>query len=469
MKIEITFLGAARNVTGSCYLVQTPKANIVVDCGMYQEYKFKSRNWKEFPIPPNSIDAVLLTHAHLDHCGLLPKLVKDGFKGDIFCTPATAEIAGIIMADSAHIQEEDIKFKKKRHEREGRTGPFPYEPLYTQEDVMATIPLIRQVAYNQEIPIADGIHAFFNEVGHIFGSSFIQVIVKDQGDCRALLFSGDIGRDNLPIQRDPEQPEEADYVIMESTYGDRIHEEPASIPDELERVINSTYKAGGNIVIPAFAVERTQEILYFLGQLRKEKRIPPIVTFVDSPMAIRVIEVFRRHPELFDSETREMIANGGRPTDFPNLHLTRSVDESKEINNIRGTAIIIAGSGMCTGGRIKHHLLANISREESTILFVGYQAEGTLGRLILDQEHDEVRILGRTVPVRAKIERIGGFSAHADRNELIQWVTALEENPKKVFITHGEESVAMSFADHLEEKTGWSTIVPEYGQTITLD
>jgi metallo-beta-lactamase family protein len=469
MKIEISFLGAARNVTGSCYLVKTPRANIIVDYGMHQEHKFKSRNWEELPIPANSVDAVLLTHAHLDHCGLLPKLVKDGFKGKIFCTPATAEIAGIIMADSAHIQEEDIKYKKRRHEREGRKGPFPYEPLYTQEDVMATIPLLQTVAYNQSVKVADGVSAFFNEVGHIFGSSFIEVIVKEDNECSSFIFSGDIGRENLPIQRDPELPTEADYVIMESTYGDRVHDLPASIPDELARIINATYEAGGNIVIPAFAVERTQEILYYLGELRHQKKIPPIVTFVDSPMAIRVIEVFRRHPELFDEETRALIAQGGRPTDFPNLHLTRSVDESKEINNIRGTAIIIAGSGMCTGGRIKHHLLANISREESTILFVGYQAQGTLGRQILDQEKDEVRIHGQTVPIRARIEKIGGFSAHADRNELLQWITTLEENPKKVFITHGEEEVAENFADFLHEQTGWTTYVPEYRETVTIE
>lgn len=467
MEIKLNFFGAAQNVTGSCYLAEANGARILVDCGLYQERDLKQRNWDPFPVPPKSIDAVLLTHAHLDHCGRLPRLVKEGFCGKIFGTPATLDIAQIIMKDSAFLQEEDIKHKKARHEKQGKTSPFPYEPLYTQADVDQTIPLLTPVDYKTPVPVGPGLAASFREAGHIFGSTSIRLNVTQDGESRTILFSGDVGRWDMPIINDPDPFPDADYVLIESTYGDRIHGEMKDIPGELARIVNETRKAGGNLVIPSFAVERTQEILYHLGGLLNENRIPHLFTFVDSPMAIRVTEVFKKHPELFDAETRQLLHSGKHLCDLPGLTLSNTSDQSKAINQIKGTAIIIAGSGMCTGGRIKHHLKNNISRPESTILFVGFQALGTLGRLILDGT-DPIRIFGEEQPVRARIEKISGFSAHADQNELLRWLSALKKAPRQVFLVHGEPDAAHALKQHISEKTGWACTVPEYKQEITL-
>jgi metallo-beta-lactamase family protein len=468
VKIKLNFFGAAQNVTGSCYLVESNGQRILVDCGLYQERDLKARNWDPFPVPPSTIGAVLLTHAHLDHCGRLPRLVKEGFGGKIYCTPATAEIAQIIMKDSAFLQEEDVKHKKARHEKAGKTSPFPYIPLYTQADVDRTIPLLTPVRYQTPVPVGPGLSSAFREAGHIFGSASIRLRVEQSGETRTLLFSGDVGRWSMPIINDPDPFDEADYVLTESTYGDRLHGETKNIPGELARILNETHKAGGNIVIPSFAVERTQELLYHLNGLLRENRIPHLLAFVDSPMAISVTDVFKKHPELFDQETVELLHKGMHLCDLPGLTLSNTVDQSKAINHIKGTAIIIAGSGMCTGGRIKHHLKNNISRPESTILFVGYQAVGTLGRLILDGTNP-IRIFGEEHEVKARIEKIDGFSAHADRNELLRWISALKKAPRRVFITHGEPDAANAYKKLLEQQTGWSCTVPEYRQEIRLD
>jgi len=468
MEIKLNFFGAAKNVTGSCFYLEANGVRLLVDCGLYQERDLKARNWADFPVPANTIDAVLLTHAHLDHCGRLPKMVKEGFQGTIYATAATAEIANIIMQDSAHIQEEDIKHKKLRHEKQGKKSPFPYEPLYTMEDAIQTNEYFNKVKYNTPVSIGEGITAEFREAGHVFGSSSIRVTVEQGGESRTILFSGDVGRWNLPIMRDPHQFEHADYVLIESTYGDRVHGEVADIPGELARIINETHKAGGNVVIPSFALERTQELLYHLNNLLKEDRIPHLMAFVDSPMAVKITEVFKKHPELYDAETLEQIHAGEQPCNFPGLTMSRTVDQSKSINHIKGTAIIIAGSGMCTGGRIKHHLKNNIDRPESTILFVGYQSVGTLGRIILDGA-ETVRIFGEEQEVRARVEKISGFSAHADQNELYQWISSVKKPPRKVFVVHGEESQAEAFGKFLSEKTGWYCAVPEYEQEVILD
>lgn len=467
MDIKLNFFGAAKNVTGSCYYVEANGVRLLVDCGLYQERDLKPRNWADFPVPPATIDAVLLTHAHLDHCGRLPKLVKEGFKGRIFATSATADIANIIMLDSAHIQEEDIKHKKKRHERSGKKSPFPYEPLYTTEDAEKANTLFSKTGYDEPVAIGEGITAEFREAGHVFGSSMIRLSVEQGGETRTVLFSGDVGRWDLPIMKDPSQFGQADYVLIESTYGDRVHGEVASIPGELERIINETQKAGGNIIIPSFSLERTQELLYHLGNLFKEERIPQMPVFVDSPMAIKITEVFKKHPELFDDETMALLNAGDHPCDFPGLTMSRTVDQSKAIAKQSGTSIIIAGSGMCTGGRVKHHLKANVARPESTILFVGYQAFGTLGRHILEKP-ETIRIFGEEHELKARIEKISGFSAHADKEELVRWVSSLKTPPRKVFITHGEEKAAMAFREFLSEKTGWECVVPEYGQEVRL-
>jgi metallo-beta-lactamase family protein len=372
------------------------------------------------------------------------------------------------MKDSAFLQEEDVKHKKERHEKSGKTSPFPYEPLYTQADVEKTVLLLTPVSYKTPVPVAPGMTASFREAGHIFGSTSIRLSVAQGDETRTILFSGDVGRWNMPIINDPDPFDAADYVLTESTYGDRIHGEVKDIPGELARIINEATKAGGNIVIPSFAVERTQELLYHLNGLLRENRIPHLLTFVDSPMAIRVTDVFKRHPELFDVETLELLRNGRHLCDLPGLTMANTTDQSKAINHIKGTAIIIAGSGMCTGGRIKHHLKNNISRPESTILFVGYQATGTLGRLILDGV-TPIRIFGEEQEVKARIEKIDGFSAHADQNELLRWITALKKAPRRVFITHGEPDAATAFKKLLTGKTGWNCTVPEYQQEIVLD
>jgi len=461
-------LGAARGVTGSCTLVEFNGTRVLVDCGMYQERKLKSRNWAPFAVPPETIDAILLTHAHLDHCGLIPKLVKDGFKGKIYCTDATAELAQIIMLDSGHIQEEDAKYKLKRHKREGRKGPFPVVPLYTVEDAKAVIPMFKPIEYNQVIPIGDGITAEFHDAGHVLGSSMIEITAKIDGEQRNILFTGDVGRKDRPILNDPTTFRNMDYIICESTYGDRTHPPTSSIEDSLTEIVNAAWKAGGNIVVPSFALERTQEMLYYIYKLLKEKRIPSVMVFLDSPMAIKITEVFKQHEEFFDAEMTEMVQNRITPFDFPGLKMTPSTAESKAINLIKGTIMIIAGSGMCTGGRIKHHLVANIDRKESTLMFIGYQAVDTLGRIIIDGKK-RVRIMGQQYKVKANVEQIYGFSAHADKDELMSWLNELKCTPRQVFITHGEEESALAFSKYIKQQTGWDVMVPEYRDQVNLD
>ena len=479
MSMSVTFLGAAQNVTGSSYAVDVDDTTVLVDCGFYQERAFRDRNWAAFPVSPARIKAVLLTHAHLDHCGLLPKLVREGFRGKVYCTPATAEIVQIVLLDSAKIQEEDALIKAKRHAREGRRGPHPDLPLYTISDAEAVLPFLTPVAYGTPVPVASNIKASFFEAGHILGSAMIKLDLCAAPAAsaapaaltapveRTILFTGDLGRCHLPILQDPALCRSADYVVMESTYGDRVHEATQDIPDALARIVNDTRQAGGKVVIPAFAIERTQELIYYLSLLLRVKKIPRLPVFLDSPMAIRVTEVFNRHKELFDEEAKALMGQGNQPYEFPGMTLTAKVEESKAINKVRGPAVIIAGSGMCNGGRIKHHLVNTISRPENTVLFVGYQAMGTLGREILDGAK-KVRILGRWYPVRARVEQLQGFSAHADREELLTWLKACDQPPRHVFVTHGEAATALAFAGFVQEKTGWSATAPAYNQRETL-
>lgn len=465
MKVKV--LGAAKNVTGSKILVEKENARILIDCGLYQEREFRSRNWEDFPVNPSGIQSVLLTHAHLDHCGYLPKFLREGFRGKIYCTPPTAEIVRIVLMDSAKLQEEDAKFKRKRHKKEGRKSQYPELPLYKVEDARKVFSHFITTSYKKEVNVAPGMTAVFYDAGHILGSSMIELRVDDGGKEKILIFSGDIGRWGKPILCDPTIFQKADYVFIESTYGNRLHEEQKVSEKKFIKVIRETQKSGGNIIIPTFAIERAQELLYYLSEFLREDKIPHLMVFVDSPMAINVTEVFKEHFNYFDKGTKELIQKGTSPFDFPLLRLSRSVGESKAINYIRGTSIILAGSGMCTGGRVKHHLMKNITRPESTILFVGYQAKGTLGREILEKAKI-VRILGRSYPVRAQVEKINGFSAHADKKELLKWISGFGDLPKKIFLVHGEEEVIADFATVLREKFRSDIVIPEYLQAFEI-
>jgi metallo-beta-lactamase family protein len=468
MNIKLRFLGAAQNVTGSRHMMEANDTRILVDCGLYQERQFRDRNWDPFPVPAESIDAVLLTHAHLDHCGLLPKLAKEGFKGKIYCTKATAEIARIILLDSAHLQEEDAEYKRKRHKKEGRTSSRPIEPLYNTAEAEACFPLFSPINYREVVPLGEGVEATFYDAGHVLGSAIIRTKIRQDGEERIIIFTGDMGRPDRPIVCDPTVFDEADYALIESTYGDRVHEETKSVKKAIADVINAAKKAGGNIIVPSFALERSQEVLYYINELLLENAIPQIKVFLDSPMAARITKVFQQHPELFDEEMTEFIKKHESPFKFPGLKITSATSESKAINNMTETIMVIAGSGMCTGGRVKHHLVNNITNKKNTIMFVGYQAIGTLGRLIVEGKK-KIRIHGQKHHVRAKIARINGFSAHADRNELFDWLTKLKRPPRHLFVVHGEEKSAKSFGDYVRENTNWNVTVPAYQDEIVVD
>lgn len=466
MLTRIQFLGAVRQVTGSRYLLQSNGQSILVDCGMFQERDYLERNWERPTFDPRRLDAVLLTHAHIDHCGLLPRLVRQGFRGPIYATPATRELAALVLQDSAQIQAEDAAFKAKRHRREGRKAKHTEQTLYTVEDAARAARLFRNADYGRLLELGP-LKARFLDAGHILGSAMVEVSLPNGDSPRSLIFSGDIGQWDRPILRDPTVFHHTDYLVMESTYGTRAHENNGDLEGQLAAVVNETVAAGGNLVVPVFAIERTQELLYYLGRLIRQHRVPSVPVFLDSPMAAHVNEVFARHSECFDAEMAREAANGQAPLEPPGLTTIDSVEQSRALNEQSGPAVILATSGMCVAGRIKHHLRHNVTRPESTILFVGFQARGTLGRQILDG-NEEVRIHGRYWPVRAQIREIRGFSGHLDQPGLMRWLDALAAPPRRVFLTHGEEESSLGLAEHVRLQKGWNAEVPKYQQVCTL-
>jgi metallo-beta-lactamase family protein len=468
MHIKITFLGATKSVTGSRHLIEANGLKFLVDCGLYQERELRVRNWEPFFYPPANIDAVLLTHAHLDHSGFLPRFVNNGFKGRVYCTAPTADITQVMLLDSARIQEQDAEAKKRRHEREGRKGPYPEVPLYTDADAKACFPLLAPVPYGKVTELGNGITFTFFDAGHVLGSGMIEIKVRQNSEERTLLFSGDIGRTNRPILQNPTFFDKADYVVMESTYADSILPDPERMLDKFVEVILSTVEGGGNIIIPSFALERAQDVLYYLSQATFAGQLPPLQVYLDSPMAVNITDIYERHSSLMDDEAKRLIREKKSPFDFPGLHYVSSVDDSRQIEQLTEPAIIIAGAGMCTGGRIKYHLVSNITRQESTILFVGYQAVGTLGRIIVDGAK-EVRILGKKYPVKAQILHMNGFSSHADAVQLTRWIYNLKSPPRHVYVVHGEENAANHLASTIENEKNWSATVPEYQDQFILD
>jgi len=467
--VKLAFLGAARQVTGSCYAVDLNGLKLLIDCGLYQERAFLERNWDPLPVSVDELDFILLTHAHLDHSGLIPKVVRDGFSGTILTTAATSDILSIALMDAAEIQEEDAAFKKKRHQKEGRVLPRPVVPLYTIEDVQRAMPLVEEIDYDSPVQLGGNVSVRFLDAGHILGSAMVEITARENGGAaRTLVFSGDIGQWDMPFLRDPSLIGSADYVVMESTYGDRDHEDPGRVDELLARTIRETAAAGGNVVIPTFAIERAQDLMFHLSKLVHARAIPPVPVYLDSPMAREVTRAFERHDEFFDDEARALFSSGRNPFRFPGLTIVRTPEESKAINTAEGPAVIMAGSGMITGGRIKHHLAQNVARPESTILFVGYQARDTLGRQILEGQ-PEVRVLGRTLPVRARVAKINGFSAHADRKGLDRWLDGFQSPPRRLFVTHGDADVAAKFAERVRRERRWTVELPEYLEVWDLD
>ncbi|HPB68416.1 MAG TPA: MBL fold metallo-hydrolase [Candidatus Omnitrophota bacterium] len=460
--MKIIFLGATKNVTGSKFIVQTASSRVMIDAGLFQEREFLGRNWEAFPVDPAGLQAVLLTHAHIDHCGYLPRLSAQGFKGRVICSGPTADIARISLIDSAHLQEADAAYKKKRHQQEGRRGPYPEIPLYTLKDVEDIFPLFHPVRYGEEFTVTPEIKAVFYDAGHILGAGMIELRVQEPGGPeKRIVFSGDIGRWNRPILGDPHLFKQADYAVMEATYGDRDHEEGEDTLGKLAEIIISTKKAGGHVVIPTFAIGRAQELLYDLNELVLQNRIPALPMYLDSPMAVNITRVFEKFPDYYDAQARARLSKQRALFEIPALKFTSSVQESKDINQAKGGAVIMASSGMCTGGRVKHHLSRNIIRPESTILFVGYQAKGTLGRMILERPK-QVRIFGHLHQVRARIEKLNGLSAHAGQTDLLRWATHFQPFPRKIFVVHSEEETARHFAGALRQHTGGEVVIPDY-------
>ena len=459
----LRFFGATGTVTGSRFLLDTPRARVLIDCGLFQGLKpLRLRNWSSFPVDPASIDAVALTHAHLDHSGYLPALVRHGFRGPIYATEHTHALAGIVLPDSAHIQEEDAGYANRR----GTSKHVPALPLYTIADAERALDQFRVAAFFQAREVAPGVHATFLPAGHILGAALIRLAI-DGPQPRTLLVSGDLGRPQHPILIPPADPPAADVVLVESTYGDRRHEDAEALA-RFEETIVRTAARGGTIVIPSFAVDRTEVVLLYLRRLVGEGRVPNLPVYVDSPMALAALDVYRQAIAEGGIEIRPDFAGNGDPFDPGNLIEARTVEESMAINEAQGASIIVSASGMASGGRVLHHLMRCLPDERNAVLLVGFQAEGTRGRALADGAR-EIKMHGRYVGVRAEVASVPAFSVHADRDEIVAWLRRAPRTPETVFIVHGEESAAQALHDTIERELRWVAAVPRYGELVRLD
>ncbi|HOX38849.1 MAG TPA: MBL fold metallo-hydrolase [Candidatus Brocadiia bacterium] len=463
--MKIQFLGAVRAVTGSMHLLEIGNSRLVLDCGLFQGRRKEAfeRN-RRLPIAPEAVDAVILSHAHIDHSGNIPTLVKQGFKGRIFATPATRDLCDIMLADSAYLQVKDVEFVNKKRAKQGKA---PFEPLYTPEDVPPAMARFRAVPYGAPEEILPGVTATFHDAGHLLGSAVTRLEIANGSGGVSLIFTGDLGRPDMPILRDPQLVLPADILITESTYGDRLHPPKADVKRLLSEVVMETVKSRGKLIIPAFSVGRTQQILYFLRELYTEKAIPDVPVVVDSPLSAKATEQYARHPECYDPETLDALASGAEPFTFKQVRFTVDTDESKAINDMPGPLIIVSASGMCEGGRVLHHLAHNIANPSTRILFVGYQAEHTLGRRLIEHA-DPIRIFGEEYHPLAQTRIINALSAHADRDEMLDYFGHMSGRTRKTFVVHGEEGPSMAFAESLRQAGMGEVTVPEPMQTFDI-
>lgn len=462
MDIRVRFLGAAQSVTGSKYLLEVDDHKILVDCGLFQGLKdLRLKNWDSFPIDIFTINQVVLTHAHLDHTGYLPRLFKEGYEGPVFCSNATEDLIQLILLDSAKLQEEEAQFAKKK----GYSKHANPQPLYTTEDAKRVFPYLKSFEYDVEVNLTERISVRFHEAGHLLGSSILEFTIRGDNQVKKIVFSGDLGRNNQPILRDPVTLKEADVLFVESTYGDR--ENPFNSPKEdLRKYILEALENNGCVLIPAFSIGRTQQIIYYLKELLEEGLIPDIPVYIDSPMAISATEIYKRNFKYHKLSDHDL-GNTRRIFEYKNMQYCREQSRSVELNGIKSGAIIISASGMCSGGRIVHHLYHRLPRPNDTLLFVGYQAEGTRGRRILEGE-PTVKMFGEAVPVKCNVRRLDGLSAHADKSELMQWLGHFDKSPKYTFVVHGEKKASERFAKTIRTELGWNATVPQYFESVEL-
>ncbi|GBC99581.1 Ribonuclease [bacterium HR17] len=464
--MRLQFCGAAGEVTGSCHWVQTDEGAFVMDCGMFQGGEERHlRNREPFPFDPTALTAVLLSHAHLDHCGRLPLLVKAGFRGKVFATPATCDLTKIVLLDAAKLQEEDAAWKIKRLKKRGEDWAW-VAPLFTAADAEKVFERFEPVPYGEWVTLSPSVRFRFREAGHLLGSAMVEVRWRNGNAERTLLFTGDLGQPSLPVLRDPERVDEADWLLMESTYGNRDHAPLGESKTRLFAIVDETYRKGGRVLIPSFAVGRTQEVLYALNEFIESGQLPPLPVFVDSPMAREVLRVYQRYRDLYDEAAQARLQQGDEPFTFAGLQFVATVEESKTLNELREPCVIIAGSGMCTGGRIKHHLRHGIGNPNNAVVFVGFQARGTLGRQLVDGV-SPVRIFGEMHEVKARIVLLDGFSAHADRTALLNWASHFRRPPAQTFLVHGEKDAATELATALRQRS-WLVRVPMQGEVVAL-